>query len=71
MARSHCTEPGTGQMGYYVLFCTVHTVMGMGMVLGPGKGTGKRYLICVPVMRCNHFQLLYLYIMPFSSVICS
>ena len=35
MARSHCTEPGmaagvemgTGTMGYYTLYCTVHTAL--------------------------------------------
>ena len=84
MARSHCTEPGqgpglgpgTGRMGSYILCCTVHTVAGPGTGLGLGNGTmgcGPIFpcLICVPVMRCNQFQLLCLYIMPFSIVICS
>ena len=65
MARSDCTEggpgPGTGRMGYYILCCTVHTAVGLGM--GPGNGTMGcgpifLYLMCVPVMRCNHIQLL-------------
>ena len=82
MARSHCTEPGmgtglgTGQLGYHILCCTVHTVVGPRTGTGLGNATmGFRpifpYLICVPVMRCNQFQLLCLYIMPFSIVVCS
>ena len=84
MARSHCTErgtgvgtgPGTGRMGSYILCCTVHTVAGPGMRTGLGNATMGfgpifPYLICVLVMCCNYFQLLCLYIMPFSIVVCS
>ena len=82
MARSHCTEPGigpgtgTGQLGYHILCCTVHTVAGPGMGTRPGNGTMGcgpifPYLLCVLVMRCNQFQLLCLYIMPFLIVVCS
>ena len=74
MAHSHCTEPGmglgpgTGRMGTYILCCTVHTAAGMGT--GPenatmGCGPIFPYLICTPEVRCNQFQLLFLYIMPF------
>ena len=76
------TGPGTGRMGYYILCCTVHTALGTGTGTGPGPGPGPGnctmgcgpifpYLICVPVMRCNHIQLLCSYIMPFSIVVCS
>ena len=82
MARSDCMElgrgpgPGMGRMGYYILCCTVHTAAGPGMGTGLGKsamGCGPifQYLICVPVMSCNQFQLLCLNIMPFSIVVCS
>ena len=84
MAHSHCTEwgtgPGTGsgmgQLGYYILCCTVHTVVGLGTGMGLGNGTMGcgpifLYLICVLVMCCNQFQLLCFYIMPFSIVVCS
>ena len=80
MARSHCTEwgtgAGTGRMGSYILCCTVHTVAGPGTGMGPGNATMgfgpiSPYLICVLVMHCNYFQLLCLYIMPFSIVVCS
>ena len=61
---------GTGQLGYHILCCTVHTVAGPGTGLGNGT-MGCRpiflYLICVPVMCCNQFQLLCLYIMPFYN----
>ena len=62
LACSHCTElgmgPGMGTMGYYILCCTVHTVVGPGTGTGPGNATMGfgpifPYLICVPVMRCN------------------
>ena len=80
MARSHCTEPGTGpgpgtgtgRMGTYILCCTVHTAAGPGTGTGPESGTMGcgpifPYLICTPEVRCNQFQLLFLYIMPFLA----
>ena len=76
MAHSHCTEPGPGTMGYYILCCTVHTAPGPGTGMGTGNwsmGFGPifPYLIWSPVLRCNQFQLLCWYIMPSLIVVCS
>ena len=58
MARSDCTEggpgtgtePGTGRMGYYILCCTVHTELGLGM----GLGTRNCTMGCGPIFPFFH-----------------
>ena len=63
MGNGTGTGTRNGTIGLLILCCTVHTVGGPGVGTGLGKctmGCGPifPYLICVPVMHFNHFQLL-------------
>ena len=58
MAHSDCTEGGPGpgmglgmgRMGYYILCCTVHTALGLGM----GPGMGNCTMGCGPIFPFFH-----------------